>query len=61
VPGGEVRKVNRWIKPVLSDQQKVDRVRFVLSHTHGRGGGEVFVDNLYEWVRVDEKWFYILK
>ncbi|CAN0336589.1 unnamed protein product, partial [Discosporangium mesarthrocarpum] len=49
------RKVKRWIKPVLSDQQKVDRVGFILSHTHRRGWGGVFVDNLYDWVHVDEK------
>ncbi|CAN0175408.1 unnamed protein product, partial [Discosporangium mesarthrocarpum] len=53
----EVWKVKRWIKPVFSDQQKVDRVGFILSHTHRRGGGRVFVDNLYDWVHVDEKWF----
>ncbi|CAN0464569.1 unnamed protein product, partial [Discosporangium mesarthrocarpum] len=28
----KARKVKRWIKPVLSDQPKVDRVGFVLSH-----------------------------
>ncbi|CAM9846316.1 unnamed protein product [Discosporangium mesarthrocarpum] len=57
----KMRKVKRWIMPVLSDQQKVDRVDFVLSHRHRKWGGGVFVDNLYDWVHVDEKWFYILK
>ncbi|CAM9435752.1 unnamed protein product, partial [Discosporangium mesarthrocarpum] len=57
----KVRKVKRWIKPVLSDQQKVDGLGFVLRHTHRRGGSGVFVDNLYNWVHVNEKWFYILK
>ncbi|CAN0092720.1 unnamed protein product [Discosporangium mesarthrocarpum] len=28
---------------------------------HRRGGSGVFVDNLYDWVHVNEKWFYILK
>ncbi|CAM9104243.1 unnamed protein product [Discosporangium mesarthrocarpum] len=51
----KVRKVKQWIKPVLSDQQKVDRVGFVFSHTHRRVGSRVFVDNLYDWVHVDEK------
>ncbi|CAM9443789.1 unnamed protein product [Discosporangium mesarthrocarpum] len=57
----KVRKVKRWIRPVLSDQQKVDSVGSVLSHTHRRGGGWGIRGQLYDWVRVDEKWFYILK
>ncbi|CAM9944920.1 unnamed protein product, partial [Choristocarpus tenellus] len=34
---------------------------FFISHTHRKGGSEIFVDDLYDWVHVDEKWFYILK
>ncbi|CAM9542328.1 unnamed protein product [Discosporangium mesarthrocarpum] len=52
-----VRKVKPCIKPLLSDQQKVDRVGFVHSHTQRRGGSGVFMNNLYDWVHVDEKWF----
>ncbi|CAM9295880.1 unnamed protein product, partial [Choristocarpus tenellus] len=50
-----------WIKPVFSDQEKVNRVAFVVSHTHRNGGVGVLVDDRYNRVDVDEKWSYILK
>ncbi|CAM9873330.1 unnamed protein product [Discosporangium mesarthrocarpum] len=50
-------KDKRWVKPVLSDKQKRDRVGFALSHMHRKGGARVVVD----WVHVDEKWFYVMK
>ncbi|CAM9256154.1 unnamed protein product, partial [Discosporangium mesarthrocarpum] len=55
------RKHKRWVKPVLSDKQKRDRVGFVLSHMHRKGGGRVVVDDMCDWVHVDEKWFYVMK
>ncbi|CAM9616602.1 unnamed protein product, partial [Discosporangium mesarthrocarpum] len=55
------RKHKRWVKPVLSDKQKRDRVGFVLSHMHRKGGARVVVDDMYDWVHVDEKWFYVMK
>ncbi|CAM9330638.1 unnamed protein product [Choristocarpus tenellus] len=33
----------------------------IISHTHRRGEIGVLVDNLYVWVHVDKKLFYILK
>ncbi|CAM9573980.1 unnamed protein product [Discosporangium mesarthrocarpum] len=55
------RKHKRWVKPVLSEEQKRDRVGFALSHMHRKGGARVVVDDMYNWVHVDEKWFYVLK
>ncbi|CAN0241941.1 unnamed protein product, partial [Discosporangium mesarthrocarpum] len=55
------RKHKRWVKPVLSDEQKRNRVGFALSHMHGKGGAGVVVDDMYDWVHVDEKWFYVMK
>ncbi|CAN0154170.1 unnamed protein product, partial [Discosporangium mesarthrocarpum] len=55
------RKRIRWVKPVLSDKQKHDRVGFALSHMHRKGGARVVVDDMYDWVHVDEKWFYVMK
>ncbi|CAN0452327.1 unnamed protein product, partial [Discosporangium mesarthrocarpum] len=52
------RKHKRWVKSVLSDKQKRDRVGFALSHMHRKGGARVVVDDMYDWVHVDEKWFY---
>ncbi|CAM9997384.1 unnamed protein product, partial [Discosporangium mesarthrocarpum] len=44
------RKHKRWVKPVLSDKQKRDRVGFALSHMHRKGGARVVVDDMYDWV-----------
>ncbi|CAM9715231.1 unnamed protein product [Discosporangium mesarthrocarpum] len=57
----ETRKHKRWVKPVLSDKQKRDRVGFALSDMHRKGGTGVVVDDMYDWVHVDEKWFYVMK
>ncbi|CAN0504977.1 unnamed protein product, partial [Discosporangium mesarthrocarpum] len=55
------RKHKRCVKPTLSDKQKRDRVGFALSHMHRKGGARVVVDDMYDWVHVDEKWFYVMK
>ncbi|CAN0165850.1 unnamed protein product, partial [Discosporangium mesarthrocarpum] len=55
------RKHKRWVRSVLSDKQERDRVGFALSHMHRKGGTRVVVDDLYDWVHVDEKWFYVMK
>ncbi|CAM9988721.1 unnamed protein product, partial [Discosporangium mesarthrocarpum] len=55
------RKHERWVKSVLSDKQKRDRVGFALSHMPRKGGTGVLVDDVYDWVRVDEKLFYVMK
>ncbi|CAM9515907.1 unnamed protein product [Discosporangium mesarthrocarpum] len=55
------RKHKQWVKPVLSDKQERDRVGFALSHMHRKGGARVVVDDMYDWVHVDERWFYVMK
>ncbi|CAM9654803.1 unnamed protein product [Discosporangium mesarthrocarpum] len=45
----------------LTDKHRVDRVDFVLSHFHRRGGSGVLVDDMFDKVLVDEKWFYLMK
>ncbi|CAM9823488.1 unnamed protein product, partial [Choristocarpus tenellus] len=40
------KRVKWWIKTVLSDQQKVSRVGFVMSHTHRRKRSGVLVDDI---------------
>ncbi|CAN0474101.1 unnamed protein product [Discosporangium mesarthrocarpum] len=34
---------------------------FALSHMHRKGGARVVVDDMEDWVHVDEKWFYVMK
>ncbi|CAN0350163.1 unnamed protein product, partial [Discosporangium mesarthrocarpum] len=55
------RKHKRWVKPMLSDMHKHDRVGFALSHMHRKGGARVVVDDMYDWIHVDEMWFYVMK
>ncbi|CAM9152632.1 unnamed protein product [Discosporangium mesarthrocarpum] len=52
---------HKRVKQVLSDKQKRDRVGFALSHMHREGGARVVVDDMYDWVHVDKKWFYVMK
>ncbi|CAM9658121.1 unnamed protein product, partial [Discosporangium mesarthrocarpum] len=48
-------------KPIHTDKSTVDRVGFVLSHLHRRGGVGVLVDDMFDWVHVDEKSFYLVE
>ncbi|CAM9305676.1 unnamed protein product, partial [Discosporangium mesarthrocarpum] len=54
-----VRRQTKWVKLTLTDKQRVDRVGFVLSHLHRRGGSGVSVDDMFDWVHVDKMWFYL--
>ncbi|CAM9660349.1 unnamed protein product [Discosporangium mesarthrocarpum] len=56
-----VQRHTRWVKPTLTDKQRVDQVGFVLSHLHKRGGVGVLVEDMFDWIHVDEKWFYLMK
>ncbi|CAN0139200.1 unnamed protein product [Discosporangium mesarthrocarpum] len=56
-----VRMHTRWVKPTLTDKQRVDRVGFILSHLRRRGVSGDLVDDMVDWVHVDEKWFYLMK
>ncbi|CAN0132757.1 unnamed protein product, partial [Discosporangium mesarthrocarpum] len=56
-----VKAVRRWIKSVLCEKAKVTRVEFVLSHVSRKGGTGMVVDDMYDWVYVDEKWFYVMR
>ncbi|CAM9381288.1 unnamed protein product, partial [Discosporangium mesarthrocarpum] len=56
-----VRGNTRWVKPTLTDKQRVDRVGFVLSQLHRRSGSKVLVDDMFDWVHMDEYWFYLMK
>ncbi|CAM9305971.1 unnamed protein product, partial [Discosporangium mesarthrocarpum] len=49
------RKHKRWVKPLLSNKQ------IAIGHMHRKGGTGVVADDMYNWVHVDEKWFYVMK
>ncbi|CAM9683337.1 unnamed protein product [Discosporangium mesarthrocarpum] len=58
---GERRHKKKKSRPALTDKQRVGWVAFVLSHLHRRGGSGVLVDDVFDWVHVDEKGFYLMK
>ncbi|CAM9413340.1 unnamed protein product, partial [Discosporangium mesarthrocarpum] len=61
VPFSSLWRLCKRVKPTLTDKQRVDWVGFVLSHLHRRGGSGVLVYDMFDWVHVDEKWFYPMK
>ena len=54
------RNTRRWIKPLLNKEQRVARVRWVVSHVSGDRRNTHFNDMRFV-VHVDEKWFYAMK
>ncbi|CAN0268846.1 unnamed protein product [Discosporangium mesarthrocarpum] len=55
-----VLRHTRWVKPTLTDKQRVDRVGFILSRLRRRGGSGVLVDDMFGWVHADEKCFQLM-
>ncbi|CAM9213819.1 unnamed protein product [Discosporangium mesarthrocarpum] len=51
----------RWIKSVLSEKAEVTRVEFVLSHVSMKEETGIVVDDMYDWVHVGKKWFYVMR
>lgn len=53
-----LKRVTSTVKPVLTEENKKERLRFALSMLCGESN--VF-QTLYDFVHVDEKWFYMTK
>lgn len=49
------------LKPMLSDEQRVARVRFASGFVQKTGRHGLQIDNMMEYVHLDEKWFYLAK
>lgn len=45
------------VKPLLTEENLTERVRFALSHLNSNG----LFNSMYDHVHIDEKWFYITK
>ncbi|CAM9425420.1 unnamed protein product [Discosporangium mesarthrocarpum] len=56
-----VNAVRRWIKSILSERAKVTRVGFVLRYVSRKGGTGMVVDDMYDWVHVDETWIHVMR
>lgn len=54
---GEFKRESSHIKPLLTDENKRERVRFALSKVLPSG----FFQDLYNYVHIDEKWFFLTK
>jgi hypothetical protein len=53
-------RMARRIKPMLTDNHKLDRVAFTLSMLNKQGNSYCY-DDMMDTVHVDEKWFYVVK
>ncbi len=53
----EMRRHSSNVKPVLTDENKMERVDFCLAHIGQDASGRHQFDDMYDVVHVDEKWF----
>lgn len=53
--GNNFKRISSTIKPLLTDQNKLARLKFCLSKVRPDGRFE----DLYDYVHIDEKWFYL--
>jgi hypothetical protein len=56
---GEIRRHTNAIKPLLTEENKLKRLKFALNEANSESlGPRVFADQ-FDRVHIDEKWFYI--
>jgi hypothetical protein len=58
---GAVRVHSSTTKPVLTDENKADRVEFCMAHIGLLNHWYMFHDMLLDAVHIDEKWFYVFQ
>lgn len=56
----KAHKCRRWLRPCLSEKQKLARLEWIVGLAEKRGREWDFPD-FDHWVHVDEKWFYLVK
>ena len=56
----EAYSVNSYLKPSLTDDQKKERVRWVLSRLMWANAAISTFDRVLNWIHVDEKWFFLV-
>lgn len=54
----EIRRVSTSIKPLLTKQNKIDRLKWALSFVDGES---LNFDSMHSDIHLDEKWFYMCK
>ena len=58
--GMGTRRMGRWIKPCLMQEQRLARLRWIVSNTQKVGWKWEFVD-FANTIHINEKWFYVMK
>jgi len=53
--GDSIKRVSSFLKPTLTDDNKIERLRFCLSKIKQNG----FFPNMMNEVHIDEKWFFL--
>jgi len=53
--------INSYIKPSLTKQQKMDRLRFILDQLEPQADGSFMIRYHKNRVHLDEKWFYLCR
>ncbi|TBU09871.1 hypothetical protein CWI38_2100p0010, partial [Hamiltosporidium tvaerminnensis] len=59
--GKYIKRISSTVKPTLTDKNKMDRLKFCLSKVNLANNGDLLFDDLYDYVHIDEKWFYLTK
>ena len=54
------RKMGKWIKPCLTQKQRLARLRWIASNMQKVGRKWEFVD-FANTIHINEKWFYVMK
>ncbi|RHZ13233.1 hypothetical protein DYB37_011184, partial [Aphanomyces astaci] len=57
---GVFAKYSSVLKPALTESNKVCRLKWALDHVCDRDGAK-YVDDMYDTVHVDEKWFFMTR
>ncbi|KAF0690726.1 Aste57867_17900 [Aphanomyces stellatus] len=52
---------SNYVKPLLTDANKITRLRYALNILLPGSNGTHFFDNMYNRVHIDEKWFFLTK
>lgn len=53
--GTQLKRITSTVKPLLTEQNKLARIKFCLSKVKPNG----FFEDMYDYVHIDEKWFYL--
>ncbi|TBU10197.1 hypothetical protein CWI38_1948p0010, partial [Hamiltosporidium tvaerminnensis] len=59
--GKYIKRISSTVKPTLTDKNKMNRLKFCLSKVNLANNRDLLFDDLYDYVHIYEKWFYLTK